>query len=160
MKKILYLFAAMLMLSACDDKAETVRCTDMMFFFSADDIENASGSSDYGSSYVGGIKYAEIAAGESLELVVLRSVVVAEQKYATQTASLLVGASSTASVGADFEISTTSLRFGKGQHSLPVTVTAKPSAAGKTIVLKLDYGYADVCPKEGRKADVLTITVR
>lgn len=155
MKKILCLFAAMLMLSACDDKAETVHCTDMMFFFSANDIGNV-GNGDY----VGSIKSAEIAAGESLELVVSRSVVVAEQKYATQTASLLVGASSTAYVGADFEISTTSLRFGKGQHSLPVTITAKPSAAGKTIVLKLDYDYADVCPKEGRKADVLTITVR
>lgn len=155
MKKILCLFAMMLMLSACDDKSETIHCTDMMFFFSADDIENAVGGYDYGGS----IQSAEIAAGESLELVVSRSVVVAEQKYATQTASLLVETPSTAFV-ADFEISATSLRFGKGQHSLPVTVTAKPSAAGKTIVLKLDYDYADACPKEGRKADVLTITVR
>ncbi len=158
MKKILYLFTALMMLSGCDDKVEIIHCTDMLFFFSANDIENG-GNNGY-DNYISSIKTADVAAGELLELIVTRNIDIAERKYVVQTATLLVDNSSTASVGTDFEISATSIRFSKGQYSTPVTITTRPSASGKTIVLKLDYDYTDVCPKNQRTSDILTITVK
>lgn len=160
MKKLICLVAVLLSITACDDSVEVINVSDLMGLTNTADLEDAAGSADdnYGS-YFTSKHYANITAGETLALTASRNSYVADRKYGTQKATINIVSSSTARQGTDFDISTTSLRFKKGVYSLPVSVTTTPSAKGKTIILRLDYGYTDVSPKEGRKYDTFTINV-
>ncbi|MGN0092744.1 MAG: hypothetical protein ACI35M_06710 [Alistipes sp.] len=160
MKKLVCLMTALLLITACNDTADVLHYPDLMGFAKTSDLENAAGNADnnYGS-YFSSATSVNMLAGEQLRLTVSRDAYVAERKYPAQKATIKIESSSTAQKGIDFDISTTSLRFKKGVYSLPVLVTTNPSAASKTIVLRLEYGYTDVSPKEERKFDTLTIHV-
>ena len=159
MKKLICM-ATVLLLMSCNDTADVMHYPDLMGFAKTSDIEEAAGNAgnNYGT-YMQSISSASLSAGEPLALTISREAYVAARKYSTQKATIKIEPTSTAQRGADFDISATSLHFKKGVYSLPLVVTTNQSARGKTIVLRLEYGYTDVSPKEGRKFDVLTIYV-
>lgn len=110
--------------------------------------------------FISSIAQLYVKSNSSTTLFVSRNVTAANH-HSKQTATVVVDEEkSTAVVGTDFTISEQTFNFnGKNNINLPFVITTR-SAAGKTIVLKLNYEYYNECPAEGRKADRLKIQIK
>lgn len=152
MKKLLFAIISVLALAACDKDEHRIHYQDMMCFTEGAAAENG---------YVSSITNMSAESGTSvLELFVMRSMTAA-RNYPRQTACIVVDKEkSTAAEGSDFTLSTTTFDFESSDiFRLPFTIDIH-DAAGKTIVLKLDYAYYDECPADVRKEDRLTIRIQ
>lgn len=135
------------LLSGCNDD-ETVTLYDDMIYFTA--AETVSG-------YVDPLTRTTASPDSQLPLCISRSLFAARD-YPKQRVNIVVDETlSTAVQGVDFDYAPRSLEFNKTWEE-PFTVNIF-SAGGKTIVLKLDYGYTKECPLERRKSDRLTIKI-
>ena len=137
-------------LAACDKDEHQTRYQDTMCFTEGKIAENG---------YVSSVTSISAKSGTSLELFVMRSTMAA-RSYPQQTARVIVDQeNSTAVEGTDFTLSAATFDFGKAEVlRLPFTIDIH-DAAGKTIVLKLDYAYYDECPADTRKENRLTIRI-
>lgn len=137
--------------AACDKDEHQTRYQDMMCFVESIPADDG---------YVSAATHITAASDASaLQLYVMRSPMAAGQ-HPRQTARIVVDKeNSTAIEGTDFSLSATTFDFENSEVFRPFTVDFR-NAAGKTIVLKLDYAYYDECPADTRKQDRLTIDIR
>lgn len=150
MKKLFCAFALMLFATSCKDEAHITVYEDMMYFLSAE--------SDAG--YVTPITNLTEEAPVRLNLYVFRSSFAAND-HPKQTVRILVEEETTADPDTDFKLEGSELAFNKREEMrVPFQVVIRSSASGKKIVLRLDYGYTDVCKPEYRKADKLVIKIK
>lgn len=85
----------------------------------------------------------------------------AANDYPKQDVRILVEEETTADPNMDFTLEGSELVFNnRDEMKVPFQVVIRSSASGKKIVLRLDYGYTDVCKPEYRKADKLEITIK
>lgn len=151
MKKLLFAIMAAFAFAACDKDEHQTRYQDMMCF-----VESIPTDDGYASATT---HITAASDASALQLYVMRSPTAARQ-HPRQTARIVVDKeNSTAIEGTDFSLSATTFDFGKAEVlRLPFTIDIH-DAAGKTIVLKLDYAYYDECPADTRKENRLTIRI-
>lgn len=152
MKKILCAVVLSLGLLSCNDEAHITVYEDMMYF-----LRNESGQ----EGWLSPVTKISAKPHSRVDLLVARNAF-ATQDHPKQTVRIAVDEErSSAILGADFSLDEQVLTFsGKNVFQLPLCVTIHRGAAGKKIVLRLDYEYYEECHLEGRKADRLTITVK
>lgn len=148
--KHIFLIGLLFFFMSCDDDKNQTFYQDMMYF-----TENSSSV----EGYVSPITHLDVKSNSQVKLLVCRNAFAAKD-HPKQTVQVVVDQElSTAEEGGDFSISASSLDFKNGNvTSLPLTVNIH-NAKGKTIVLKLEYGYYDECPLADRKADRLKIKI-
>ncbi len=150
MKKLFCVFALMLFATSCKDEVHITVYEDMIYFLSA---ESEAG-------YLEPITNLTEEAPVRLNLYVSRSLFAAND-YPKQDVRILVEEETTADPNTDFTLEGSELVFNnRDEMKVPFQVVIRSSASGKKIVLRLDYGYTDVCKPEYRKADKLEITIK
>lgn len=152
MKKLLLLAALAVGLASCNDEKHVWVFQDMIYF-----LENRSET----EGYVAPLTKLSVRPRSQAELLVCRNVFAAAE-HPLQTVRIEVDERlSTAEFGTDFNLDRQELTFQQKESlQLPLQVTLRSSAAGKKIVLRLDYAYYDECPLDGRRSDRLTITIK
>lgn len=155
MKKLILLCLLCCLFACNKEKSKTVY-PDLMFF--SEKIEMPDGNIAMGWLTE---KTIETTTVSKCDLLVLRS---GEEFYPQQQARIMVDKTrSTAKEGTDFKLTGTDVAFGGGDQIIwewQLEVLARNPAESKKIVLKLDYGYEDLCPSAGRSLNVLTITLQ
>ena len=150
MKKLFCAFALMLVATSCKNEDRITVYEDMMYFHSA---ESETG-------YLAPITNLTEEAPVRLNLYVFRSLFAAND-HPKQTVRILVEEETTADPDTDFKLEASELAFNnRDEMKVPFQVVIRSSASGKKIVLRLDYGYTDVCKPEYRKADKLVIKIK
>lgn len=150
MKKLFCALALMLFATSCKDEAYITVYGDMMYFLSGEP----------GPGYVSATTSLTEKAPAHLNLLVCRSPFAAEV-YPKQTVRILVEEETTAVPDTDFKLEGSELAFhSRDETKIPFRVVIRSSASGKRIVLRLDYGYRDVCKPEYRKEDKLVIKIK
>lgn len=152
MKNLMLAAVLALGLISCNDDAHITIHEDMMYF-----LQNESLS----EGYVSPVTEINAKPRTRVDLLVVRNAFAA-MDHPKQTVKIAVDEERSSAIsGTDFTFDQQVLTFsGKDMLQLPVYVNVHRSAAGKKIVLRLDYEYYEECHPEGRKADRLTITVK
>lgn len=152
MKKLFCYAALLLGLAACKDEARVTIYQDMIYF-----LENRSET----GGYVAPVTKISAKPRSQTELLVVRNAFAAAE-HPRQTVGIVVDEElTTADPATDFSLDRQTLTFPDRQTlQLPLQIAVRSSAAGKKIVLRLDYEYYDECPLDGRKCDRLTITIK
>lgn len=152
MKKLVCFAMLISGLISCRDEAQVTVFEDMMYF-----QENTLKPEDYASP----ITVLHVQPRSQVNLFIGRNVFAANE-YPEQTVRIVVDEyRTTADPETDFSFNQHVLNFpNKNALQLPLQATIHSGAAGKKIVLLLDYGYYDKCPQNGRRCDRLTINVQ
>lgn len=150
MKKLLGVFVLMSFMASCKESSHVTVYGDMMCFL----------SEEPGAGYVSSVTSLTTEASTRLDLYVSRTPFAADE-YPKQSVRILVEEETTADRSADFKLEGSELTFqNRNELKVPFRIVIRSSASGKKIVLRLEYGYADVCNPEYRQADRLVIHIR
>ena len=158
MKKLFYPVIAAVCRAAstsCEEKSVVTIVEDMMYFVDMETYEHTEG-------WLEPTTKLSVNPDSQVGLLVRRHYFVARTHHPDQTVKIVVDEQqSTAAEGEDFSIDTHQVAFsGVDDLKKQLVLTVGPGAAGKTIVLKLDYEYYEQCKAESRKCDRLTVTVK